>query len=45
MSKRRQMGIDRVFLNCAVCHTVDRARPRRDATPMLVAGMPANSST
>jgi len=41
MSKRRHMGIDRVFLNCAVCHTAT-VRTAPDAQPMLVAGMPAN---
>lgn len=41
MSKRRHMGIDRVFLNCAVCHT-STVRTAPDAQPMLVAGMPAN---
>lgn len=41
MSKRRQMGIDRVFLNCAVCHT-STVRVKPDAEPRLVAGMPAN---
>lgn len=41
MSKRRHMGIDRVFLNCAVCHTAT-VRTAPDAKPMLVAGMPAN---
>ncbi|MDP3215625.1 MAG: c-type cytochrome [Deltaproteobacteria bacterium] len=41
MSKRRHMGIDRVFLNCAVCHTAT-VRTSPNAQPMLVAGMPAN---
>ncbi len=41
MSKRRHLGIDRVFLNCAVCHTAT-VRTAPDAKPMLVAGMPAN---
>jgi mono/diheme cytochrome c family protein len=41
MSKRRHMGIDRVFLNCAVCHTAT-VRTAPGARPMLVAGMPAN---
>lgn len=41
MSKRRHMGIDRVFLNCAVCHT-STVRTAANAQPMLVAGMPAN---
>ncbi|MEW5967741.1 MAG: c-type cytochrome [Pseudomonadota bacterium] len=41
MSKRRHLGIDRVFLNCAVCHTAT-VRTAPDARPLLVAGMPAN---
>jgi hypothetical protein len=41
MSERRHMGIDRVFLNCAVCHTAE-VRTAPDAKPMLVSGMPAN---
>jgi mono/diheme cytochrome c family protein len=41
MSKRRHLGIDRVFLNCAVCHTAT-VRTTPGARPMLVAGMPAN---
>jgi len=42
MSKRRHMGIDRVFLNCAVCHT-STVRTAIDAEPFLVAGMGANT--
>lgn len=41
MSKRRQMGVDRVFLNCAVCHS-STVRTAPEAEPMLVLGMPAN---
>ena len=41
MSKRRQMGIDRVFFNCAVCHT-STVRAKPDAEPTLVVGMGAN---
>jgi mono/diheme cytochrome c family protein len=41
MSQRRHMGIDRVFLNCAVCHAAT-VRTSPGAKPMLVAGMPAN---
>ncbi|MDO9636017.1 MAG: cytochrome c, partial [Thiobacillus sp.] len=41
MSKRRHLGIDRVFLNCAVCHTAT-VRTAPDAKPILVSGMPAN---
>jgi mono/diheme cytochrome c family protein len=42
VSKRRNMGIDRVFLNCAACHT-STVRATSDAVPMLVSGMPANT--
>lgn len=42
MSKRRHMGIDRVFLNCAVCHT-STVRTAPDADPTLVVGMGANT--
>ena len=42
MSKRRHMGIDRVFLNCAVCHT-STVRTAVDAEPFLVVGMGANT--
>jgi mono/diheme cytochrome c family protein len=39
-SKRRYQGVDRVFLNCAVCHTSTvRTAPDKPAT--LVLGMPA----
>jgi mono/diheme cytochrome c family protein len=41
MSKRRHLGIDRVFLNCAVCHTAT-VRTAPGVQPLLVAGMPAN---
>lgn len=41
MSKRRHLGIDRVFLNCAVCHTAT-VRTAPTARPMLVPGMPAH---
>jgi mono/diheme cytochrome c family protein len=41
MSKRRHLGIDRVFLNCAVCHT-STVRTAPAAKPLLVPGMPAN---
>ncbi len=41
MSMRRHLGIDRVFLNCAVCHTSTlRSAPAGRAE--LVVGMPAN---
>lgn len=42
MSKRRHMGIDRVFLNCAACHT-STVRERTDSTPEIHLGMPANT--
>ena len=42
MSKRRHMGMDRVFLNCAVCHS-STVRASADAEPTLVVGMGANS--
>ncbi len=42
MSKRRHLGLDRVFLNCAVCHT-STVRDRPDGTPKLITGMPANT--
>src|SRR5688572_7392074 len=42
MSKRRHLGVDRTFLNCAVCH-VSTVRIRPDAKPRLVLGMPANT--
>ena len=41
MSKRRHLGIDRVFLNCAVCH-VSTVRAAAGAEPRLVLGMPAH---
>lgn len=42
VSKRRVTGLDRVFLNCAVCHT-GTVRESEGAKPMLVLGMPANN--
>lgn len=42
VSKRRVTGIDRVFLNCAACHT-NTYRSTPDGEPQVVAGMPANS--
>ncbi|MCB1890132.1 MAG: c-type cytochrome [Rhodocyclaceae bacterium] len=41
VSKRFHLGIDRVFLNCAVCHT-STVRDAPDAPPRLVLGMPAH---
>jgi hypothetical protein len=42
MSKRRHMGVDRVFLNCAVCHT-STVRDSPDGSPTIITGMPANT--
>jgi hypothetical protein len=42
MSKRRHLGMDRTFINCAVCH-VSTVRDAPDAKPRVVLGMPANT--
>lgn len=42
MSKRRYQGVERTFLNCAVCHT-STVRDTPDAKPRLYLGMPANT--
>ena len=42
LSKRRHMGMDRVFLNCAVCHT-STVRDSVESAPRLITGMPANT--
>ncbi|MGQ0648917.1 MAG: cytochrome c [Gemmatimonadaceae bacterium] len=42
MSMRRVQGIDRVYFNCAVCHT-GSVRTTPDADPQIVLGMPANT--
>jgi len=42
VSKRRHLGLDRVFLNCAVCHT-STVRDTPEEAPRLVLGMPANT--
>src|SRR5271165_6484826 len=39
VSKRKVMGIDRVFLNCAVCH-VGSVRDGPDGAPRFITGMP-----
>jgi hypothetical protein len=39
-SQRRYQGIDRVFVNCAVCHT-STVRTAADQPPTIVLGMPA----
>ena len=41
VSTRRQLGLDRVFLNCAVCHT-STYRESEQSEPVIVLGMPAN---
>ncbi|MBI3897761.1 MAG: c-type cytochrome [Gammaproteobacteria bacterium] len=38
--QRRHLGIDRVFLNCAVCHH-STVRDKPDAEPRVYLGMPA----
>ncbi len=42
MSRRRYQGIDRTFLNCAVCHS-STVRDSPEAKPRLYLGMPANT--
>jgi hypothetical protein len=42
ISRRTLQGIDRVWFNCAVCHT-GTWRTDPDAVPEIVAGMPANN--
>lgn len=42
VSKRNVQGMDRVFLNCAVCHA-GTYRRSLESTPELVLGMPANT--
>jgi Cytochrome C oxidase, cbb3-type, subunit III len=42
VSKRRVQGIDRVWLNCAVCHT-GTVRETRDSPRQIYLGMPANN--
>jgi mono/diheme cytochrome c family protein len=42
MSKRRYQGIDRTFLNCAVCHT-STVRDTPQSPAKLYVGMPANT--
>ncbi|MEK6663063.1 MAG: cytochrome c [Pseudomonadota bacterium] len=41
MSRRHHLGMDRVFLNCAACHTAT-VRVKADAAPILIAGMPSH---
>jgi hypothetical protein len=42
MSRRNVQGIERVFLNCAVCHT-GTVRDAPSAPPRVIVGMPANT--
>jgi mono/diheme cytochrome c family protein len=42
VSKRNVQGIDRVFLNCAVCHT-GTVRDTPDGPRRVITGMPANT--
>jgi len=42
MSRRNVQGIERVYLNCAVCHT-GTVRDAPGATPRVIPGMPANT--
>jgi len=42
VSSRRVTGLDRVFLNCAVCHT-GTVRETETSSPTIILGMPANN--
>ncbi|HVK55402.1 MAG TPA: hypothetical protein VM532_10285 [Burkholderiales bacterium] len=42
VSKRRYQGVDRVFLNCAACHT-STVRDKPDSIARVISGMPANA--
>jgi hypothetical protein len=42
VSKRNVQGVDRVFLNCAICH-VGSVRDTPASPPRLIAGMPSNT--
>lgn len=42
VSRRRSQGIDRVWLNCAVCHT-GTVRETPGSAPNIYLGMPANN--
>lgn len=42
VSKRNVQGIERVFLNCAVCH-VGTVRDTPESKPRIIIGMPANT--
>jgi mono/diheme cytochrome c family protein len=41
VSRRRVQGVERVFLNCAACHT-STVRDTEESEPRIVVGMPAN---
>ncbi|RZU02488.1 c-type cytochrome [Rivibacter subsaxonicus] len=41
VSRRRYQGVDRVFLNCAACHT-STVRTVAGAAPVVISGMPAH---
>ncbi len=41
-SRRTVQGIDRIFLNCAVCH-VGTVRDTAESKPRIIVGMPANT--
>ena len=41
VSKRNVQGIDRVFVNCAVCHA-GTVRDTPDSQPRVIVGMPSN---
>jgi mono/diheme cytochrome c family protein len=42
VSKRKVQGMDRVFLNCAVCH-VGSVRDTPSSAPRIIVGMPSNT--
>jgi hypothetical protein len=42
VSQRRVQGIDRVFLNCAICH-VGTVRDTPSSPPRVIVGMPAHN--
>jgi cytochrome c553 len=41
ISERRSLGLDRAYMNCAICHT-GTVRGHADDEPQVVVGMPAN---
>lgn len=42
VSKRNVQGVDRVFLNCAICH-VGSVRDTPQSKPRIILGMPSNT--